>query len=42
MSQTLTLKQIKEAAERIRGHVVHTPVLKRHVGDATLLIKRGR
>ena len=39
MSETLTIDRIRAAAERIRGHVVRTPVLERRVGDATLLIK---
>lgn len=39
MSTTLSLQDIKDAATRIQGHVVHTPVLERQHKDATLLIK---
>lgn len=39
MSDTLDLAHIQQAARRIKGRVVHTPVLERRVGDATLLIK---
>ena len=39
MSNLLTIDAIREATERISGHVVQTPVLERQVGEATLLIK---
>ena len=39
MSHDLTFDRIREASDRIRGHVVRTPVLERRVGQATLLIK---
>ena len=39
MSQTLTLELIQQAADRIAGRVVHTPVLERTIDNATLLIK---
>ena len=35
----LTIQTIREAAERIKGHVVRTPVLERTREDCTLLIK---
>ena len=39
MSALLTIDAIREAVQRIKGHVVPTPVLERQVGSATLLIK---
>ena len=35
----LSIDTIRAAAERIRGHVMHTPVLERQRGGATLLCK---
>ena len=35
----LTIQTIREAAERIKGHVVRTPVLARTREDCTLLIQ---
>ena len=39
MSASITINDIRAAAERIQGRVVHTPVLERAWNDATLLIK---